>query len=215
VGFAVAGNRLQIYSDNPNADVAIGYDAAGTFNERFAVKANGALAVFGNTGTAGQVLKSNGAGSTAVWAGLGNMAYQFNSTDFQLDLTNTNSTANVAGLHNQTITVTANSIVTVTCRLMAYNPDNAFGGVSTAIFKIALLNGSSTAIGSDGVYQKIGNGDSQDLYLQFLVDNVPPGIYTTSAILQKGSGDDFSTGSYYTVVAGTSNGNMQVHVTPK
>ena len=35
VGFGVAGNRLQIYSDNPYADVAIGYDAAGTFNERF------------------------------------------------------------------------------------------------------------------------------------------------------------------------------------
>jgi hypothetical protein len=215
VGFAVAGNRLQIYSDNPNADVAIGYDAAGTFNERFAVKANGALAVFGNTGSSGQVLKSNGAGSTAVWAGLGNVAYQFNSTDTQLDLTNANNTANVAGMHNQTITVTTNSIVTVTCRLMAVNPDNTFGGVATVIFKLSLLNGSSTVIGSDGVYQKIGNGESQDLYLQFLVDNVPPGNYTTSAVLQKGTGDDFSTGSFYTFVQGTSNGNLQVHVTPK
>jgi hypothetical protein len=67
VGFAVAGNRLQIYSDNPNADVAIGYDAGGTFNERFAVKPNGALAVNGNTGTAGQVMTSNGAGNAASW----------------------------------------------------------------------------------------------------------------------------------------------------
>ena len=54
VGFGVAGNRLQIYSDNPYADVAIGYDAAGTFNERFAFKPNGALALNGNTGNAGQ-----------------------------------------------------------------------------------------------------------------------------------------------------------------
>ncbi|GEM_PF-2874969 len=67
VGFGVAGNRLQIYSDNPNADVAIGYDSVGTFNERFAVKANGALAVYGNTGTAGQVLHSSGSGGAAQW----------------------------------------------------------------------------------------------------------------------------------------------------
>jgi hypothetical protein len=66
VGFGVAGNRLQIYSDNPNADVAIGYDAAGVFNEKLAVKANGALAVNGNTGSAGQVLTSNGTGA-AQW----------------------------------------------------------------------------------------------------------------------------------------------------
>ena len=67
VGFAVAGNRLQIYSDNPNADVAIGYDAAGTFNERFAFKPNGALAIYGNAGNAGQVLQSNGSGAAPTW----------------------------------------------------------------------------------------------------------------------------------------------------
>ncbi|HET7250161.1 MAG TPA: hypothetical protein VFI79_09970 [Gemmatimonadales bacterium] len=67
VGFAVAGNRLQIYADNPNADVAMGYDQAGTFNERFAVKPTGALAVNGNTGAAGQILRSNGSASAATW----------------------------------------------------------------------------------------------------------------------------------------------------
>ena len=71
VGFGVAGNRLQIYTDNPNADVAIGYDAAGVFNERFAVKANGAIAIKGNTGTAGQVLSSNG-NNAASWVSLTN-----------------------------------------------------------------------------------------------------------------------------------------------
>ncbi|HEY6504170.1 MAG TPA: hypothetical protein VIZ28_09375 [Chitinophagaceae bacterium] len=67
VGFGVAGNRLQIYSDNPNADVAIGYDAAGTFNERFAVKPNGALAVVGNTGATNQILASRGSSNSAQW----------------------------------------------------------------------------------------------------------------------------------------------------
>ena len=63
VGFAVAGNRLQIYADNPAADVAIGYDAAGTFNERFAVKPSGALAINGNTGALNTILTSGGGGS--------------------------------------------------------------------------------------------------------------------------------------------------------
>jgi hypothetical protein len=66
-GFGVAGNRLQIYADNPDADVAIGYDAAGVFNERFAVKPNGALAVVGNMGTEGQVLQSNGSNAAPSW----------------------------------------------------------------------------------------------------------------------------------------------------
>jgi len=67
VGFGVAGNRLQIYADNPNADVALGWDAAGTFNERFAVKPTGALAVNGNVGGTGQVLASNGGTAAAQW----------------------------------------------------------------------------------------------------------------------------------------------------
>lgn len=79
VGFGVAANRLQIYSDNPNADVAIGYDAAGTFNERFAVKPNGAVAVNQSVGSPGQVLQSNGGGSTATWTSPTNAL--FNSTN--------------------------------------------------------------------------------------------------------------------------------------
>lgn len=67
VGLSVAGNLLQIYSDHANADVAIGYDQSGTFNEKFRVKASGALAVSGDAGQPGQVLTSNGAGSPPVW----------------------------------------------------------------------------------------------------------------------------------------------------
>ena len=87
VGFGVTGNRLQIYSDNPNADVALGYDAAGTFNERFAFKPNGAMAVNGNTGTAGQVLQSNGSGAAATWVNPG--AAAFSNTSETSSLTKT------------------------------------------------------------------------------------------------------------------------------
>ncbi len=81
VGIGVAGNRLQIYADNPNADVALGWDAAGTFNERFAVKPTGALAVNGNVGQPNQVLTSDGGGNAARWQSLGGLLQtQYNNT---------------------------------------------------------------------------------------------------------------------------------------
>ncbi|MEP7109263.1 MAG: hypothetical protein ABI760_14815 [Ferruginibacter sp.] len=67
VGMAVEGNLLEIYSDNPNADIALGYDQAGVFTERFRVKADGSLSVNGNSGNAGQVLQSNGPGTAPTW----------------------------------------------------------------------------------------------------------------------------------------------------
>jgi hypothetical protein len=66
-GMGIAAGRTMIYGGNADADVAIGYDNAGTFVEKLAVKPSGALAVSGSTGAAGQVLQSSGAGAAATW----------------------------------------------------------------------------------------------------------------------------------------------------
>ncbi len=97
-GFGMSGNRLQIYADNPNADVAVGFDAAGVFNERFAFKPNGALAVQGNLGAPGQVLTSNGnAGIT--WNTIPGFYNQAVQTDISAPLANTGAAAvDVPGL---------------------------------------------------------------------------------------------------------------------
>jgi len=215
VGFSVAGNRLQIYSDNSNADVAIGYDAGGTFNERFAIKPTGALAVNGNTGNAGQILRSNGAGNAAVWTGSDNTAFQFNGTDWQVDLTDAAPTSNIGGIHGQTFALARTSIIIINCRLQVMNPDNAFGGAGTAILRISLLNSSGSTIGNDGIFQKIGNGDSENMYCQFMIDHVPPGTYTINASLTKGLGDTIGTGGHYFSVTGTSTGNLIVQTMAK
>jgi len=96
-GFGMSGNRLQIFADNPNADVAIGYDVAGTFNERFALKPNGAFAVNGNTGSAGQVLQSNGGGAAVTWSSSTNALY--------------NSTQAIESGTTQTLTTSDGSVV--------------------------------------------------------------------------------------------------------
>jgi len=67
-GFGISNSRLRIFSENTGADVAIGSDVAGIFTERLAIKGNGALAVSGSTGTAGQVLQSGGSGVAPKWA---------------------------------------------------------------------------------------------------------------------------------------------------
>lgn len=69
VGVAVQNSKLMFYGDNPNADVAFGYDQYSTgFAERFAVKPTGALAIVGNTGSPGQAIRSSGSGSQATWS---------------------------------------------------------------------------------------------------------------------------------------------------
>jgi len=131
VGFGVSGNRLQIYSDNPNADVAIGYDAAGVFNERFAVKPTGALAVNGNVGSPGQVLQSNGA-SAATWTSgtndlfnrtaqvRGTNALLVNASDGRVDIPGMTYAFNIPG----------NARVLVNFNVLSYPNSCAFCGVS-------------------------------------------------------------------------------------
>ena len=118
VGMAVQGNLLQIYSDNPAADIAMGYDQGGSFTERFRVKANGALAVNGSIGNAGQLLQSNGAGLATTWITPVKYAESANGSNFTL-----NNIGDEAVISNVTVNLTQNSFVEVygTVGLNAFN----------------------------------------------------------------------------------------------
>lgn len=118
VGMSVQGNLLQIYSDNPNADIAMGYDQGGTFTERFRVKANGSLSVNGSVGGAGQLLQSNGAALAPTWVTPVKYFESPNGSNFTL--TNIGDEATIAGV---TVTVAQSSFVEVygTAGLNAFN----------------------------------------------------------------------------------------------
>ncbi|MEP6673934.1 MAG: hypothetical protein ABJA78_02220 [Ferruginibacter sp.] len=218
VGFGVGGNRLQIFSDNPNADVAIGYDAAGTFNERFAFKPNGALAVNGNLGSAGQLLSSNGSGA-ASWINVKPSFYSFKQNDYQLSMpANSNSPGEstgwytMGGLHNQPIVLNQQSSVSIMLKLPVDNPSNTFGGNGTSAIYLGLYDPSNNYIEFDISYLYIGDGNLNDGIVFNTKVNLPPGTYHTHVKVRRFGGDDVATGSYYT---GLDIGTLTVQIFPE
>ncbi len=67
-GFGINGGALRYQVSNTVSDhVFYAGTSSSTSNELLRLKGNGAIAVNGNTGTAGQVLTSNGSGSAPAW----------------------------------------------------------------------------------------------------------------------------------------------------
>jgi len=67
-GFGINAGLLQIYTDNSTSDIAFGYDqGGGNLAEKFRFKGNGTFVVNGNAGNPGQVLQSNGNGTSPSW----------------------------------------------------------------------------------------------------------------------------------------------------
>ncbi|MFN8588514.1 MAG: hypothetical protein U0704_12030 [Candidatus Eisenbacteria bacterium] len=136
-GIGMSGNRVQIYSDNSNADVALGYDVSGTFIERFAFKPTGAMAVNGNAGTAGQVLQSNGSGAAATWVSPTNSAYNnFYSIESVNSITPAAYATQALPDMSQAFTLTGNARVTVDFSVSVYTPGCAFCAPTLAEVKL-------------------------------------------------------------------------------
>jgi hypothetical protein len=144
-GFGISGNRLQIFSDNPNADVAVGYDVAGTFVERFAFKPNGAIALNGQLGAAGQFLRSNGNAATS-WSSATNDLYQRTAlvNGSASILINSYVLTDVPGF-NYAFNVPGNARVLVNLNAFAYAASCAFCGFSQIDLRLN-LNGADVSL---------------------------------------------------------------------
>jgi hypothetical protein len=181
-GLGMAGNRLQIYSDNPNADVAIGYDAAGVFNERFAVKPNGALAVVGNTGQPGQVLVSNGPNAAATWsAGSGGAMFVAAQTQ-NSETVNPGNVRDIPGLvANFTITSPSRVVFQYRARI---NNTSCFACGEKRGF-VALyqnITGGTQTVVAVPVYMP--NGDFNDAVSGPIPVDLQPGTYSYKVVLE-------------------------------
>jgi hypothetical protein len=189
----VFANEFRISSDYSGADITFGYDNRSTgFTEKFRMKANGALVVGGNAGTAGQTLTSNG-GNAVVWQSPTNAIYNNIMEFLQSTGVTTTGFSYIPDL-NQTIT-------TPDCKVLI-------------ILKGQMRNNSCLACG--------GNSCKYDLYIdntlidRTIVNNVNNGedavvtngaqIYTlaagshTLAVGVDGNGKDFYCSGFRLVV---------------
>ncbi len=181
VGFGVAGNRLQIFTDNPNADVAIGYDAAGVFNEKLAVKANGAIAVNSNMGTAGQVLTSAGPDGQVVWSKplkVQGGGWNLNSNETYISTTsNTNVQSSFV-----TIPAGQNAIILVSAKIQLI-PGGCSGLGCQPKAEVTFYNGSSV------IESTIINLDNLNGTQEYVISNYPlnvgPGTHSYGISVRK------------------------------
>ncbi|MFN8588516.1 MAG: hypothetical protein U0704_12040 [Candidatus Eisenbacteria bacterium] len=173
-GFGVSSGRLQIFSDGlSGGDVAIGTDAAGTFTERFAVKNNGALAVAGSTGAAGQVLQSNGSSTPPTWVSPTQATYN-NTYSITSTAVTTVPIWSGQALPDLTkaITVTGNAKLVIDYTLTVSDPSCALCAGAPASSELWLdgtkIRGSTLAL---------GNGEGATLHDHHVV-TVGPGTHT-------------------------------------
>ncbi|MEO8772684.1 MAG: hypothetical protein ABI402_21490 [Ferruginibacter sp.] len=220
VGFAVAGNRLQIYSDNPNADVAIGYDAAGTFNERFAVKPNGALALSGNVGQSGQQLISGGGGLPASWVNRPTVLY-FNKSG-NIDLSGSALCADIGGVDGQSFSLGSNSLITYQFSIELYASNGAFGGYSFGGVSIQILNNVGTVVSQSSSSFDTNNFKSQNVQVVGIGD-IAAGTYSVRARVVRHSttdGTTYDNSGFFGTIAGCNDvpvntGQLIIQVFPK
>lgn len=172
-GFGMAGNRLQIYADNPNADVAIGYDVAGVFNEKFAVKPGGALAVSGNTGNAGQILMSNGNSGAASWSNKPSVFHFFQTES--VHIAGTATEAVIPGLNEQQFAISQTSRVVFTTNL--YLAPNAFGSPETETF-VEIRNASLQTVGYADYSFQFHDFPGQSISFTGITEPLQPGTYS-------------------------------------
>jgi hypothetical protein len=125
----VFGNEFRIASDYSGADITFGYDNRSTgFTERFRMKANGALVVNGNAGTAGQTLTSNG-GNAVSWQSPTNSIYN-NMMEFLQSTGITTTGFSYIPELNQTISTPACKVLIILKGQMRNNSCLACGGNS-------------------------------------------------------------------------------------
>ena len=198
VGFAVQANLLQIYSDNPFADIAFGYDQTGTgLTEKFRFKANGAFSVNGNTGTAGQVLKSGGSGSSPTWGTLSSFLFDNTSQIEQTNNVDATASGNIAlpGMRktDYTLTVTTNAKLIVSTSIHGVTTSCSGCGVTnfwvvTSVYK----NGNPVAYANIDADGSCGNGAYGSLTTGLTMIDVGPGTYTFETNAGVHNGPDIS-----------------------
>jgi len=186
-GFGIQGYTLQIHTDVVQTGVAFGYGSSASFVENFRFKGNGAFAVQGNVGQAGQVLTSNGEGAPS-WTNPGPTFQFFRQTGAAMNLSS--GLATVPGINGQKFTIKYNCklIITVSAEIQL-NPGEPEQSI---LISTDIKNSSNTVIGNstDYVLMKPTKSHSAKRNATATIfignsGNVVPGTYSIACNVQR------------------------------
>jgi hypothetical protein len=176
IGMAATSDELQIYSDNYNAKLALGYNYQGVFYESFSVN-GGQLKVNGTGGAVGEVIRSNGINSSSSWgSATGEMftnSNVFNLSTYSVLTSGNNVSYDLPGL-DQNITLTKISKVLVSMHVSAGSAYCFACGSTTLRFSLSIDNNFN------GVFKKtivIPNQTSLDDDSGFRLYTLPAGTH--------------------------------------
>ncbi|MBK7369184.1 MAG: hypothetical protein IPJ04_15165 [Candidatus Eisenbacteria bacterium] len=204
-GFGISGGRLQLFADPGATDIALGVDNGGAFSERFAFKTNGAIAVNGNTGAAGQVLQSNGSGAAATWVSPTNSAY---NNFYTIESANNVALAAYAIQAlpdmSQTFTLAGNARVTVDFAIFVYPSPCAFCAPTIAEAKL-IIDGAEV----HDWRETVANGEYGTISASF-TRTLGAGAHTISI-----SAEPYTTGATFGSTNPRYGNTMSVQITPQ
>jgi hypothetical protein len=185
-GFAVAGNRLQIFSENPNAGVAFGYNQYHYFPQfinLFEVKNNGALALSGDAGSQGQYLMSNGANAPASWKYINHYKPEIIYTTQQL-IVSDNAGYTIPGMVKDFNTyaytyfrvdfeIEAESIACTGCPPSVLAIRDRCNNTSM-VYSYYIYNGQKTVLKGSKIFGSLGLNGPDDVRLEIYLVSGPP-----------------------------------------
>ncbi len=154
-------------------------------SEKLRVKANGALAVSGNTGSAGQVLTSNGNGSAPSWKP-NNKPYAIAfapSNGGSLHLSGSSLSGPISGLDGSQFTLAQQATVIFTTCLNIYTLGL---GAPNSTTTISIKNSSNAIVGECTIlFKPQGDMDAYTVTSQGIATGLAPGTYTISVSAQR------------------------------
>lgn len=182
-GLGIQSLLLQIYTDAASSDIAFGYGSSSSFTETMRIKGNGAIAVNGDAGQAGQVLTSSGPSQSPQWKNGSKYFFFERAPGGVVDITT--SYAPIAPIDNQSIVLdfTATLIVTV-------NVDISVNGGETVpqepdfAFSLSGLLGYRTE-SYNYMVPKAPTYIATQATITKYIPNVSPGTYTIDFIIRK------------------------------
>jgi hypothetical protein len=145
----------------------------------------GALKINGSEGQPGQILRSNGGGSSPTWMNKPYVAWYNQSSTIQLQ--GSVLSINIPNVNGQVLTLSQPSLITYQFTIPLYANNGSFGGGSSGIVNIQFMDAGNNAVSWASSEFSVGNLASHQVIVTG-VGVMPAGSFTIVARVARNSG---------------------------